>query len=73
MTTPLHRFPVGTTYKPLGRHTKGCTGVDVHVTRNLAGELVRVRYVSTHEFMGQVVRAVDVSDSTIARGLISTP
>jgi len=42
-------------------------------TRNLAGEVVQVRYVATHQFLGQTVTNRDVCASTIARGLISTP
>lgn len=46
------RFPVGTQYMSSGKHPHLCTVVDVYVTRNLAGEMVAMRYVSEHELMG---------------------
>lgn len=66
------RFPVGTTFQPVGKRY-AATVIDYHVTRNLAGEIVRTRYVATHEFMGQTVADCDVAETTIARGLIAIP
>jgi hypothetical protein len=66
-------YPVGTQFKPLGKHAKASTVRDVLFTRNLAGELVKIRYVADHEFCGQIVTNRDVVATTIARGLISTP
>ena len=68
------RFPVGTTFKPVGRkHAKVCTVTDIHTTTNLAGEFVKLRYVATHDFLGQTLSDTDVIETTIARGLIATP
>ena len=53
--------------------TRECTVVDFWVTRNLAGEVVRVGYVATHEFCGQQIEERDICETTIARGLISEP
>lgn len=70
-TEQLPRFAPGTQYTPQGRkHPELCTVTDVYTTRNLAGELVSIRYVSTHAFCGQTVTAYDVVDPTIARGLV---
>lgn len=63
------RFEIGTKY--MGRGKRICTVVDVYRTYNSAGELVKLRYVSTHEFMGQVITDYDVVDTTIARNIIS--
>ena len=46
------------------------TVIDCHKTYNLAGELVKTRYVSVHDCMGQPVYDYDVVQPTIARGLI---
>ncbi len=65
------RFTIGTTFKTGGKYPHLCTVVDIHRTYNDAGELVKIRYVATHEFMGQVVRDQDVVDTTIAKGIQS--
>lgn len=65
------RFPVGTQFIPIGRKEKILhTVTDYHVTRNLAGEIVKCNYVSTHEFCGQKITTIDLPEATIARGLI---
>ena len=46
------------------------TVVDILVTRNTKDEVVAVRYVCEHDFMGQIVTDSDVPASTIARGYI---
>lgn len=65
------KYPVGTKYYTSGRHPKLCTVVDFLTTTNLAGEVVRERYVSTHEFCGQTIKDSDVLTTSIARGLTS--
>jgi len=64
------RYGVGTTFKTRGKAPRLCTVVDALKTFNLAGELVKVRYVATHEFCGQVVFDSDVGDTSITMGLI---
>lgn len=64
------RFPVGTTYTKRGKANKVCTVEDVHLTYNLAGELVKIRYVTSNLMMDQKVFDYDVVDATIARSLI---
>lgn len=51
------------------KHTYLCTVVDIYKTYNGANELVKIRYVATHEFMGQTITDYDVIETTIARGL----
>jgi len=43
---------------------------DVYKTYNFKGELVHVRYVAEHEFMGQKLVERDIVAVTIARGLV---
>lgn len=65
------RFKIGQKFKPIGRkYAQIRTIVDILKTYNSAGELVEIRYVSEHEFMGQKVIDRNVVDSTIARGLV---
>ena len=64
-------YAIGTTFKKVGRkHTQVETIVDVLFTRNLKGDLVRIRYISEHEFLGQKIKDCDVIHTTVSRGLI---
>lgn len=63
MNTPV----IGQTY--LGHNKRVCTVVDVWKTYNVAGELIRTRYVCSHEFCGQTVTERDVLAITIQRGM----
>lgn len=64
------RFTIGTRFKTRGKNPKVCIIADILKTYNNAGELVKIRYVATHDFLGQVVTDSDVCDTTIAMGLI---
>lgn len=67
----LPRFAPGTQYLPAGqKRPKIHTVTDVFTTRNLAGELVSIKYVSEHDFLGQKLKGYDIADATIARGLV---
>lgn len=65
------KFPIGTRYKTRGKTKHLCTVTDILKTYNNAGELVKTRYVSTHEFLAQEITDHDVLETTIAMGLIS--
>lgn len=64
------RFGPGTVYRTGGKHPLECTVTDIWRTYDLAGNLVKTRYVSTHLFCGQTVTDHDVVETTIARGLV---
>ena len=64
------RYPIGTQFLSGGKHKRMSTVTDILKTYNMAGELVNIRYVATHEFVGQIVTDRDVCDATIARNLI---
>lgn len=66
------RFKIGTLFKTRGKHPRVCIVTDIHTTRDSRGEIVKIRYVATHEFAGQTVTNSDVVDTTIAMGLIET-
>ena len=66
-------FPIGTTFKSYGKHPLECTITDIWKTYNAAGELVRLRYVATHRYLGQTVTNYDVCHTTVARQLIKLP
>lgn len=66
----IHRFPIGTQYKPAGKYAKVTTVVDQLTLTNSKGEILRVSYLTQHEFLGQTITNHDVCDTTIARGLL---
>jgi len=66
MKTP--RFKIGTMYKTRGASPRICTVIDILKTYNSKNELIQIRYVSTHEFLGQKVANYDVPETTIAMG-----
>lgn len=66
----IARFPIGTTYESRGKQKNLHTVVDILKTYNSKGDLVKIRYVATHQFCGQTVADYDVVDTTIARSLI---
>lgn len=70
----IQRFPIGTTYTIKRRASRNkaatCvthTVIDCHKTYNAAGELVLLRYVTTHPFAGQEITDYGVCDTEIAR------
>lgn len=62
-------YAIGTKFMTRGKSPRLCTVIDIHRTYNSAGELVRIRYVATHEFMGQTMVDGDVVATTIAMGI----
>ena len=47
------------------------TVVDIHITTSsLTGEVVKIRYACSHDFLGQDIVDYDVNATTISRGLI---
>jgi len=68
-----NEITIGTKFIKEGRKIKQVeTVVDIYKTYNSKGELVKTRYVSEHEFMGQKLRDYDVVAVTIKRGLIES-
>lgn len=63
-------YPIGTRFMSRGKHPRECVVRDILRTYNAAGDLVRVRYVATHELMGQSVADHDVTGVAIGMGLI---
>lgn len=71
MTAKTHRFPIGTQYlSRRGKRQDLCTVVEQLTTMNSKGEIVATRYITAHQFCGQMVTESDVVDTTIARGLL---
>ena len=62
---------IGKQYLTRGKAPRLCTVIDKHTTTNSAGEVVKVRYVSVHEFLGQKVVNEDVISVTIQRGEVN--
>jgi hypothetical protein len=63
------RFKIGRTFITGKKNKQTNTIVDIFTTTNSDGKVVRIRYVTEHTFMGQVVRESDVLDITIAKAL----
>lgn len=66
----MAEYPIGTQFITMGRNPDLHTVIDIHTTTNLKGEVVQKRYVTTHEFCGQLVRNCEIVGFTIARGLV---
>ena len=64
------KYPLGTQFKTRGKAPRICTVTDYLVTTNLRGDIVKTRYVATHQFLGQTVTDRDIPETTIAMGLI---
>lgn len=64
-------YKIGTKFQTRGKFPVTCTVVDILKTYNSKNELVKVRYMATHELMGQTLTDHDVVGVTIARGLIN--
>lgn len=69
--TNTPRFEIGQRFMSNGKHPREMVISDILRTYNSANELVRIRYVAQHTFMGQIVTDHDVCETTIARRLIS--
>ena len=62
---------IGTKFIRIGsKNGRVETVVDVWTTRDMAGEVVCVRYVCEHEFLGQKITDIDVCATTILRGVV---
>lgn len=64
------KYEIGQQYWSRGKHPRLCTVVDILRTYNSAGDLLFIRYVATHEFMGQTVINGDVPEAAISMSLI---
>ena len=63
-------YPIGTQFKTRHKNPRLCTVIDIHTTYDSAGNKVKIRYVSTHDCLGQQVIDYDVVQTTIDMGLI---
>lgn len=62
------RFKIGQQYMGRGSQPKLHTVTDIYKTYNSNGELVKIRYAASCNFMGQTLVNHDVVDTTIAMG-----
>ena len=68
METRQPQYKIGDKFMTRGKHKRECTITDILKTYNHAGELVSIRYVATHDFLGQAVTVCDVPETAIAMG-----
>jgi len=64
------RFSIGARFTTKHKVPMHCVVTDILKTYNSRNELVSIRYVATHQFLGQTVTDYDVVETTIARGLV---
>ncbi len=62
-------YEIGTEFLSGGKSPRLCTVSDIWTTTDHLGNIVHVRYVATHEFMGQTVTERDICAVTIAKGI----
>lgn len=63
------KFPIGTEYNGRGELKDRCYRVvDYWTTRDMAGNIMREKYIVTHVFLGQEI-AEEVCETTVARGI----
>lgn len=69
------KYPIGTKYISRGKRKDICTVVDFLTTTNSKGEIIKIRYVATHDFMGQTVTDYDVLEGsiTMSHGELGVP
>jgi len=66
------RFKIGTKFiRATGKRKDVETIEDIHTTINYKGEVVGIKYVTSHIFAGQKVTDSDVPEATIARAIIA--
>ncbi len=63
------KYAIGTQFTARGKSPRLCTVVDILTTTNAAGDVVKIRYQATHQFMGQTITDSDVIETTISMGL----
>ena len=71
----IQKYGVGTNFirKSGKRKNKQVeTITDVYRTYNNANELIKIRYVATHEFIGNTITDYDVLETTISRSELVT-
>jgi len=65
----IRDIPIGYKFKSRSNRDRVETVVDRYETRStVTGDLIRVRYVTEYEFVGQIVTNSDVCKVTIQRG-----
>jgi hypothetical protein len=70
MTNSLPENLIGVQYMTRGKSPRLCTVVDEHTTYASNGSIYKVRWVSTHEFMGQLMTNYDVVRTSIVMNLV---
>jgi len=61
-------FSIGQQFTARGKRKDVCTIIDIYTTTNESGEVVCIRYIAQHEFMGQLIKA-EYCAATVARGI----
>ena len=64
----MNKFKIGTKFiRAAGKKKAIETIEDIYITKNSKGKVVNIKYVCSHDFMGQKVYDYDVPSATIVR------
>lgn len=61
-------YAIGTKFLRRTKYRRLVTITDIHTTKNLAGDIIKLEYVASHEFMGQNLSDTYLSIA-VARGI----
>jgi len=65
------QFKIGTKFIKSGKKNKAIeTVIDIHTTKNVKGDVVKIVYVSEKDFAGGKIKDYEVPQSTVARGIV---
>lgn len=69
------KYPIGFKFFNRGKRKDLCTITDFLTTKNIHGEIIKTRYVATHDFLGQTVTDYDVTENSITMsiGMLGNP
>jgi len=62
------KYEIGQQFTTRGKRQDVCTIIDIYTTTNESGEVVCIRYIAQHEFLGQIIDA-EYCAATVARGI----
>ncbi len=71
MISDKAQYTIGTKFKLNRKNPRVMTVSDIHRTYNNDGQLVKLRYVATHDFMGQKMVTSDILETSIAMGWVA--
>lgn len=72
MTATAKGVTIGDKFMSQGKYPRECTVVDIYITTNSAGEIVKTEFKAVHEFMGQQLSELVVAPTVLLRKIKSS-